>query len=179
MVSKTVVGLIGAPASGKDVLADFLVEERGFRRFAFADRVKEGYYAESGYNESKFKAFRGTELEQDIRRGLWEYSDRMRKQHGELYFVMPVIADIDRSLQPAVVSDVRTPEELEQLQPFKPVMIHVVRDVLTELNTGLVPGTRIKRFSWNEDGQRLFINDYGDLQQLWKALPGFFRPLGI
>lgn len=40
MTSRTIIGLVGFPRSGKDAAADHLVQEHGFTRVAFGDGVK-------------------------------------------------------------------------------------------------------------------------------------------
>jgi hypothetical protein len=39
------VGLIGEPSTGKDTIADFAIEDHGFRRIGFADKIYECYLA--------------------------------------------------------------------------------------------------------------------------------------
>jgi len=170
MNSKVLIGLIGAPGAGKDVLADFLVENRGFRQFAFADKVKEGYYFASGFSEEQFKAARNTELEQTIRNGLWAFSDEMRSKYGNLYFIAPVIQEITACGQSVVVSDVRTPDELSQMESLGAIIIHVYRNPATEFGE-YIPGTRIKPVFGTG---LLFWNHYSNLDALWASFPEFF-----
>ena len=42
------LGIIGAPGAGKDAIADYLIEAKGYDRIAFADQIKEEYYGISG-----------------------------------------------------------------------------------------------------------------------------------
>ena len=98
---KTILGLIGAPGAGKDFLADFLVE-KGFKKFAFADRIKEEYYKIIGITEEAFKSCRETEEEKIIRAGLWKYSDEMKAKYGSLYFIKPednTLNNVNRPLE--------------------------------------------------------------------------------
>jgi hypothetical protein len=168
------IGLIGAPNSGKDVIADFLVENKGFRKYAFADRIKKEYYATSGYSEAQFKNSRGTELEQTIRNGLWRFSDEKRNKYGNLYFIMPIIQDIVNCQSPVVVSDVRTPDEFDQLNKIGSIMIHIL--IKNSISGEYIPGTRLET--------RMvcllkFYNNYDGLEPLQKNIEWFFSKLGI
>jgi hypothetical protein len=175
MSAKILLGLIGAPGAGKDVIADFLVKSRNFRHFAFADKVKEGYYAASGFSEEQFKAARGTELEQTIRDGLWEFSDQMRAEYGNLHFITPVMREIVDCPQSVVVSDVRTPDELAQMRSHGAIMMHVFRDPAMESASERIPGTRIVFGSDGWASWLLFWNYYDSVESLRMVLPDFFE----
>lgn len=177
MSSKILLGLIGAPGAGKDVLADFLVKHRGFKHFAFADKVKEGYYADSGFSEEQFKGARGTALEQTIRKGLWDFSDRMRSQYGDLHFIIPVIQEITACEQSVVVSDVRTLDELAQMEALGATMVHVFRGSEEFCCGEYIPGTRIRLDSGNWRNRLLFWNYYDSLESLQEVLPSFFESM--
>jgi len=143
MENKSVVGLIGLPGAGKDFLADLLVKYNNFNKIAFADQIKQEYYNVSGFSEEAFKKNRNTDLEKKIRKGLWDYSDKMRKQFGEFYFITPVIQKIKDSTQSVLVTDVRTENEIEALYDINAKFVCVVREM--SLNgSDVVPGTRLK-----------------------------------
>jgi hypothetical protein len=118
------IGFIGAPGAGKDALAEFFVSKKEFKRFAFADQIKEEFYAHSGFNEEEFKNARGTPLEEQIRKGLWAYSAEKTKE-DKLYFISPVMKEIRKTAGSIVITDVRTPRELWaiELGEFQPVLI--------------------------------------------------------
>ncbi|MFA5048427.1 MAG: hypothetical protein WC516_05400 [Patescibacteria group bacterium] len=138
-----IIGLIGAPGAGKDTVADFFVEHKSFKRLAFADKIKEGYYAETGYSEEQFKLARGTILEQQIREGLWEYSARIKKEFGQAYFIHQVIENIGKN--DIIVTDVRTDLELFMLEKdCKARMVVVLRNFKEELKGKILPGTKLK-----------------------------------
>jgi dephospho-CoA kinase len=170
------IGLIGAPNSGKDVIADFLVKNKGFRKFAFADRIKKEYYATSGYSEEQFKNSRGTELEQIIRIGLWKFSDEKRNEFGNLHFITPVIQEIIDCQTSVVVSDVRTLYEFDQLNKIGSIMIHVYRTVF-DLTNEYIPGTRLRTLTTK--ALLKFYNNYSTLELFQEKLVEFFKEIGI
>jgi len=49
---KRIYGLVGAMRTGKDSVANFLIETRGFKQIAFADQIKE----EFGISKEDFEA---------------------------------------------------------------------------------------------------------------------------
>lgn len=140
------VGLIGAPGAGKDdIAAHVLVNKYGFVRFAFADLIKECYYSESGITDSYFKSCRGTPEEERIRKELWAFSDKMRGKMGKMYFVDQVIDEM-KNHENAVVTDIRTEDELEKVAEIADAMIIVVRgdpQFLFDVDTTMFPETRI------------------------------------
>lgn len=139
---RTILGLIGAPNSGKDIVANFLIKTRGFQKIAFADKIKERYYEETGYTEEQFKSVRGTPLEQKIRQGLWEYSDEKRNLYGNMFFITPVIENILQSKSSIVITDVRTIEEFYELQKIHSNFIKIRRR-MAEIKDEKIIGTRI------------------------------------
>jgi hypothetical protein len=139
-----VIGLIGAPNAGKDaVVSKRLIEKYNFKRLAFADKIKEYYYKEIGITEKYFKDCRGKPEEKEIRDGLWKYSDKMRKIHGDKYFITPVIAESLKE-DKVIITDIRTQNELYEviLCTYKPKIFVVIRGgIIKEGNN--FPGTRI------------------------------------
>jgi dephospho-CoA kinase len=110
-----IIGLVGAPASGKDTISKFFVKYKGFRNFAFADKIKEGFYKESGFSEKEFKEARGTDKELKIRNGLWEYSSKICKLNGNDYFVKLVIEEVLKYNNLSIITYLRTDLELKYL----------------------------------------------------------------
>jgi len=138
------IGLIGAPGAGKDTFADFLVNNKNFIKLAFADRIKEEYYKFSGITEEYFKSVRGQSEEQKIRDGLWSYSDEMRKKFGKLHFVSPVVGEVRNSDSNVVVTDIRTQDELYELNGVCDGMVVIIRDLKLDAVSSKFPGTRLK-----------------------------------
>lgn len=167
-----IIGLIGAPESGKDAIANFFIEHKSFKRLAFADKIKEGFYSETGYNEEQFKLSRGTPLELQIRNGLWEYSDKICKKFGPGYFVEQVINNIDDNV---VITDVRTDMELDTLEiKCSAKILLVLRDFKKELAGEILPGTKLRLsriINYPKIWNTLKLEDtYIDLNKIFNSL---------
>jgi len=165
-MSGWIVALVGPLGAGKDTVAKHLVEKRGFRRFAFADAIKREYYAASGHSEDEFKASRGTPLETEIREGLWHHSDQVKRERGSLYFINLVVGAMLDCPSPAVVTDIRTREELDAMRQAgaKVVLVlrtdadpHVLGNTVGFRDNTPIPGARLsyKDLRWDD---KLFLN---------------------
>ena len=181
-----IVGLIGAPGAGKDdVVSHRLVEKYGFKRLAFADRIKDCYYKEIGIDDTYFKKCRGTKEEEEIRKGLWKYSDKMRKTNGNNYFINPVIQEaIDN--KKTVISDIRTKDELNEVLLKKPQIIIVTRGKIdcNAYNGDFFPETRIPYhliYSLLQEFPNVvseFKNDFNTLEEAHEKFDKFYELIG-
>lgn len=126
------IGLIGAPRSGKGIIADYFVKYKGFKKFAFADKIKEGYFAQSEYTKEQFDNLKGTSLEKSIRKCLWKYSDAMKYKYGEDYFVNQVVKEFNK-YENIVVNDIRLPIEKNILLAKEAKIILILRNYKEEL----------------------------------------------
>lgn len=175
------IGLIGAPGAGKDVVADYLVKNKGFTRFAFADQIKKEFYAHSKFSEEDFKLSRGTALEQEIRKKLWEYSARYTKQ-DELHFISPVMQAIQDVFGPVIITDVRTPAELRITELFNFKIVLILRkhkeELKGEYKLGLgkvIPGTKIPLARAIDFP--IFWNDADTLEKTYVNIEEFYQEL--
>ena len=138
------IGLIGAPGSGKDTFADFLAKHKNFKKLAFANQIKQEYYKVMNLTDEYFKSVRNLPEEKEIRDGLWSYSDQMRKNHGKLHFITPVIEKITSCNENVVITDIRTKDELERAGKVCGVVILIIRDLKLDKSSQFFPGTRLK-----------------------------------
>ena len=160
------IGLIGAPRSGKSLIGKYFVKEREFRALAFADLIKKDFFSNSQYSENDFEKAKKFDpvLEKQIRKELWKYSDEKRKKFGDLYFIAPVVYEVDTYDGNIIVTDIRTPEEFEALAKIGMEFVVVVRDIFPSKSDG-VQGTRI---SYNEvSGLPVFWNCFGSKEELY------------
>ena len=169
------IGLIGAPGAGKDdVVAHVLVDRYGFKRFAFADRIKECYYDHIGITEEYFKSMRGTPREQEIRDGLWAFSDAKRAEHGPLYFIDDVINDA-KLYQNVVITDIRTEDELTEVSKIADDIVVVIRETDNILDRSDYPlcGTRIPLYKVLNLG--VFFNLFSELEHARESFDKFYQ----
>lgn len=107
---KRIYGLVGVPRAGKDSVADFLGETRGFVKLAFADKVKE----EFGINKDEFEAAKISGDASTLRDDLWGFSESIKKKDPE-YFIRSVISDAKAMDQSCVITDIRTVDEADSV----------------------------------------------------------------
>jgi len=103
---KRIWAIIGKSRSGKDTVAKYLQETRGFASYAFADKIK----AEFGISKGDFEISKINGQAEQIRKDLWEFSDS-KTSKDSLYFVRKILDDINNSNLSAIITDIRTPEE--------------------------------------------------------------------
>lgn len=188
---KQVVALVGPLGAGKDTVAKHLVDRHGFRRFAFADEIKRNYYAANGYSDEQFKASRGTDLEERIRAGLWQYSDRVKREKGPLYFINIVVGAIRDCPDPVVVTDIRTTDELAAMRSIGAKVILVQKIACGEDPAAIeglspegrhlkVPGSRLTYGDVRLAGDGLFLNrECGDAESTERAIEDFLGRTGV
>lgn len=114
-----IIGLTGYAQSGKDTVANILVEKYGYQRIAFADPIrallyetnpmlKDGYRVQGlvdvyGWDKVKVDYPEARRLLQDLGLGA-------RKHFGEMFWVQQALKDVDASGN-YVITDVRFPNE--------------------------------------------------------------------
>jgi hypothetical protein len=147
VISSNLVGLLGKKQSGKDTIAEHLVEEYGFVRYAFADPIKEACQVIFGFNSEQcwgnqkevvdpywnitprkiFQIF-GTELFQfelpkhapelaDIGRTFWAY--RFARWYEQQITKTPELK--------VVITDVRFPFEAELVNKLGGIVVKINR----------------------------------------------------
>jgi hypothetical protein len=118
-----IIGLSGYARSGKDTVANFLVEEHGFKRLAFADTIREFLLK---INPIAFDDMRVAELVQiygwdvakskdEVRRLLQDIGVAARNMFGSDFWVEQAFAKADPTVN-YVVSDVRFPNEADYIK---------------------------------------------------------------
>lgn len=127
MRERLLLGLVGPANAGKDMVASRLKERWNFKRFAFADRIKQEYFATIRTTEAEFKTLRGTAEEERVRQALWNHSDDVKRRKGDSYFVDLVMDDVRRWPGAAVITDVRTRLELNAIRQAGGIIMLVVR----------------------------------------------------
>lgn len=174
------LGIIGAPGAGKDAIADFLIAQKGYKRLAFADKIKEEYYKFSGFSEAQFKDVRGEAVEEHIREGLWAYSKDAKLKYGKNYFIDPIVDNIKISMEPIVITDVRTLDEIKALRGLnlgvRFQLFLIVRNHKKELSSKNLLGTQLPL--WEIMGHvPVFWNDIDGLDHAHLEFEKFYTKL--
>jgi len=122
-----IIGLTGYAQSGKDTVAKILVENYGYTRVAFADKIREFLYETNPMYDSMAgePVFVKAKVDRDgwenakksphIRRLLQNSGVAARKIFGEDFWVNQVFKDIDPSSN-IVITDVRFSNEAEAIK---------------------------------------------------------------
>jgi hypothetical protein len=134
---KRILGLIGAQRSGKDEIARYLEETRGFETLAFADRVKQ----EFGIDKEDFEAAKVSGNIEEIRQQLWAFSAKI-KEKDPLHFIKGVIEQAKSSKRSVVITDIRTVDELNEVF-WLPAQIYYVIRHKPEHENGCIRGSKL------------------------------------
>jgi hypothetical protein len=145
------IGIIGRARSGKDTAGKWFVDERGYRRVAFADALKEAAlrvdpivdtteYGDYTVDLSTVVADLGWEEAKDahpeVRRFLQELGSAMRAVDPDIW-IRPVL---EKSIEandagvPVVVTDVRYPNEVDALKRAGFHLLHINRPGIPQLD---------------------------------------------
>jgi hypothetical protein len=157
------IGLIGAPRSGKSLIGKYFVQEKEFKALAFADLIKKDFFANSQYSEKEFEIAKkiDPDLEKQIRKDLWKYSDEKRKKFGDLYFIAPVVYEADTYDGNIIVTE-----------KIGIKFVVVVRDMFPNKESG-VHGTRIPYYKVSD--KPVFWNYFENKETLYNHCKDIFN----
>ncbi|WP_228973410.1 hypothetical protein [Streptomyces sp. DH12] len=160
------IGIIGRARTGKDTAGTWLVENRGYRRIAFADPLKEAAlkldpiinYIDMGQVPGKPRTWLPDRLSElvacdgwerakdeypEVRRVLQELGAAIRAIDPEFWIrtALTRVQEANESGVPAVITDVRYPNEVASLKRAGFHLIHISRPgaaLLTHESEGAV-----------------------------------------
>jgi len=135
------IGLAGRRGSGKDTAAEYLARKYDYTRVGFADRVKDAALALDPYvgldNTGDLvrlkwivqtRGWDEAKQDDEIRRLLQMVGDEAGRQiHGPRTWIDQALAKIDAAPGPVVVSDVRYPNEIDELRRVGFIIVQIVR----------------------------------------------------
>ena len=168
------LGLVGPMRAGKDMVADWLMKNRDFKRFAIADRIKTAYFAFMGYSAEKFEQDKGALKGQEMRAGLWEYSDCIKAHYGERVFIDHMLEEAGACGQNVIVTDVRTAQEVSAMNSFGARLVLVTRGESYSSPDSLIAGSRLKVSQLPLDTLR-FDNSFSTLEEAYMAVKAFYN----
>lgn len=121
------IGLTGFAQSGKDTVASVLVEQHGFKRVAFADKIREFAYeanplvacSPSGYLQDLVNLIGWDEAKKDaqVRRVLQNFGVGARKVFNEDFWVNQALSGVYPS-ENVVITDVRFINEAARISSY-------------------------------------------------------------
>jgi len=121
-----IIGLSGYAQSGKDEVAKILVEEYGYTRIAFADKIRELLYEMNpNYHDTLLQqavdrlGWDEVKKDQAVRRMMQNLGVGARKMFGDGFWVSQVFFGYDWKI-PTVVTDVRFQNEANLLKKWTP-----------------------------------------------------------
>lgn len=136
------IGLSGFAGSGKDTLAQMLVEDHGFKRFAFADALKSMLYSVNP------KLGDGFTLKQTVDALGWDDAKQFPEVRQllqrlgtavcdvqPLFWVDVTMVQVDAWSGPAVVTDVRLVQEPAAFAARNGMLVQVARDGVGPVNS--------------------------------------------
>lgn len=153
------IGLVARARAGKDTLAEFLVEDHGFTRFAFADPLKDAFAAYHGIprcwcdgvdeegrpldRETMMVSYRyadcGGTSGMSIRQGLQRFGTELgRNTFGEDFWVLRLADRIEQHIEETgntriVITDCRFENEVLLVQSAGGIVVGIVRDEVAEV----------------------------------------------
>lgn len=140
-----IIGLSGYARTGKDTVADILVETYGFRRIAFADKLKAVAYDLNPFIHGGGGGMRRLQAEvndfgwekakerPEVRRILQALGQAVRENVGTQVWVDAAL-DALADDQPAVITDVRYPNEAGAVRARGGIVVRVLRLGVTAVN---------------------------------------------
>jgi hypothetical protein len=136
-----IIGLTGYARSGKDTVANILIEEYGFTRLAFADKIRDllvevNPILSDGHRLNEILKDYGWEVAKaktEVRRLLQDLGVGARKVFGDNHWIVEAFKDIDRSKN-YVVTDVRFENEAEFIKSFSGQIWRIKRPGIEAVN---------------------------------------------
>lgn len=132
------VGLTGYAGSGKDTVADMLVRKYGFRRYAFADSLKDVALSINPYVEPGreyrladalhfYGGWQGAKTVPEVRRFLQELGTSMRDIIDPSIWIKFVMNKVANTQCPVVITDVRFKNEVTAIRKFNGKLVRIIR----------------------------------------------------
>lgn len=200
-----IVGVCGLIGSGKDTIADYLVDMHQFRRDSFAASLKDAVAAIFGWNRDMLEGRTGSSREWreqvDIwwakRLGIPHLTPRWVLQHWgtevlrrgfhEDIWVASLENKLRRSADDVIISDCRFPNEIRAIRAAGGSVIRVVRGPAPEWwatavsNPEAMPTTypevHASEWSWASADFDRVIPNHGMLHELYTSINGLVRDL--
>ena len=165
------IGIHGKARAGKDTFANFLVENHGFTKMAFADPIKWAVASAFGiplgevYSD-EFKTTVHPTWNLTGRQILQQFgTEAMRDTFGRHFWVRRWMMDYSklRTVSSVVVSDVREEHEAEVIRELGGLIVHLLRD---SAGLGGVEGNHSSEAGIKVEERDIVIHNNDTLQRL-------------
>jgi hypothetical protein len=201
----TIIGIVGLIGSGKDTIADYLVNIHQFRRDSFAASLKDAAAAVFGWDrtmlEGRTRSSREWREQVDTwwaqRLGMPHLTPRWVLQHWGTevlrqgfhtdIWVASLEAKLRRTADDVVISDCRFPNEIRAIRAAGGSVIRVIRGAAPEWwNTAAVnpdlmpqvyPDVHASEWSWAAANFDRVIPNHGTLDELYSGINDLVRDL--
>ena len=187
---KLIIALSGKKRSGKDTVADYLVERFGFVKYGFADPIKEIGKIMFDFSEEQLNSDKKEEIDERWGISPRQFMQRFGTDYGQ--FVFPKhFPEIFKSINKRdlwlkrfdiwyqkqdnlkiVVSDVRFLHEFEHLQKKEAYIFRVKRKIL-ENKDGHISENELDLM--DDDNFNLIINNDSSQEELYKFIEESIR----
>lgn len=184
MSSRKIIGLTGRRRSGKDTVASFLVDRRGFTRLSFADPLKEAtkslfFFTDDqlekrkeqvdpryGVSPRRVLQCLGTDLIRDQLQDLLGMSEPifLASMRSRIHDAIATTGDRTR----VVISDVRFPDEARLIRELGGVVFRVVRPAAVE--TDETVDRHASEIAMDDEPVEMVIENDGSIEDLHRRL---------
>ena len=182
-----IVGLSGYAQSGKDTVAQVLVDNYGFTRVAFADKIREFLYevnpmvgcSPSGYLKDlvDLKGWDTAKQEPQVRRLLQDLGVAARKLFGDAFWVDQVVGQFGHDWwgydKKVVITDVRFINEAKAIKGKGGEVWRITRPNVTAVNAH-VSETQLDEYPFDH-----FVKNDGDVKDLWEEVLMLCHHMGL
>ena len=176
-----IIGLSGYAQSGKDTVAQVLVDNYGFTRIAFADKIREFLYevnpmvgcSPSGYLKDlvDLEGWEKAKQEPQVRRLLQDLGVGARKVFGDDFWIKQALKNIDQGNY--VITDVRFKNEATAIWLMPGKIWRVTRPGVTAVNAH-VSETQMDDYPVDH-----FVKNDGDIKDLWEEVLMLCHHMGL
>ena len=168
-----IIGLSGYAQSGKDTVAQILVDNYGFTRLAFADKIRDFLYevnpmvgcSPSGYLKElvDLEGWEKAKQAPQVRRLLQDLGLAARKMFGDDFWINQTFNDTNLG-DLYVITDVRFMNEADAIKLSAGQVWRVTRPNVTAVN-GHVSETELDDYPFDH-----FVKNDGDVKDLWEEV---------
>lgn len=131
------VGVSGFAGSGKDEVGKILVAEQGFRRVAFADKVRETVRLADGDVDALVSTTNWdyAKMHPWVRERLQRFAMAARSVLGPDVWLDAALVDVDPLFDDVVFTDVRFPNEAQRIRELGGVVWRIIRPGTEPVNS--------------------------------------------